>query len=45
MFRTQRLDALVLKTQRIGEIHRLVTMFNPVEGNFSFYFCYDTRLL
>jgi DNA repair protein RecO (recombination protein O) len=32
MFRNQRLDALVLKTQRIGEMHRLVTLFNPVEG-------------
>jgi len=32
MFRNQRLDALVLKTQRIGEIHRLVTLFNPKEG-------------
>jgi DNA repair protein RecO (recombination protein O) len=32
MFRTQRVDALVLKTQRTGEMHRLVTLFNPVEG-------------
>ncbi|MBN1797935.1 MAG: DNA repair protein RecO [Spirochaetales bacterium] len=32
MFRTSRLDALVLKTQRVGEMHRQVTLFNPVEG-------------
>jgi len=32
MFRTSRLDVLVLKTQRTGEMHRYVTLFHPREG-------------
>jgi DNA repair protein RecO (recombination protein O) len=32
MFRTSQLDAIILKTQRLGEMHRNVTLFNPEEG-------------
>jgi DNA repair protein RecO (recombination protein O) len=32
MFRTSRLEALVLKTQRTGEMNRFVTLFHPVKG-------------
>ncbi len=32
MFRTSRLDVLVLKTQRTGEMHRFVTLFHPLKG-------------